>query len=97
MIVKQKIVIEHQGKTLFKGKVMNMPIKHGHIIDKSIELFDDDDPCIIHTSYVIQHFTTILLELFEHNKVSVLQADQHAQALDFIDVPSLEGLVITLK
>ncbi len=95
--MKQKIIIEQQGKTLFKGKVMNMPIKKSHIIEKSVELFDDDDPCIIHTSYVIQHFATELIDLFTEKSVSTLQAEQHKKTLDFIDVPSLEGVVITLK
>ncbi|TVP94727.1 MAG: hypothetical protein EA374_05810 [Acholeplasmatales bacterium] len=95
--MKQKIIIEQHGKTLFKGKVMNMPIKQAYIIAKSVELFDDDDPCIIHISYVIQHFVTVLLELFEKADVTVIEAKQHAKTLDFLDVKSLDGLVITLK
>ena len=93
--MKKKIIIASKDDVLFKGKMMNMPIKKSAIIDKSIELFDDDDPCIIHTSYVIKHFVDDLLKLL--NTTSPLDVKDHKETLSFLDFPALDDLTITLK
>jgi hypothetical protein len=44
------------GKEIYKGKIENMPIKEDYILNESINLFMDDDPCIIHRSLIIKKF-----------------------------------------
>lgn len=93
--MKKKIIIESSDGVVFKGKMMNMPIKKSSIIEKSIELFDDDDPCIIHTSYVIKHFADDLSKLFDE-KTSI-QAKDYPSVLSFLDVDDLNDITISLK
>lgn len=42
------------GKVIFQGKLASLPLKEEKIIDKSIELFNDGDPCIIHKTYAMK-------------------------------------------
>ncbi len=81
----KKIQVEHLGKTIFKGNVMNMPVKKSAIVDKSIDLFDDDDPCIIHTSYVVKHFAEALGKTLERYD-GTIQLEDHPDIQAFLDL-----------
>ena len=87
-------MIDNELGTLFKGKMMNMPIKKSAIIEKSIDLFDDDDPCIIHTSYVIKHFADQLLTLFNTLNTSSIEASKYQEELHFLDVDFNQSITI---
>ncbi len=50
----RRISIVINGNEIYLGKIENLPIKEEVIIRESIELFGDDDPCIIHRSYIIK-------------------------------------------
>lgn len=50
---KTVIVRDEQKRILFSGKVTSLPLKEEVILAKSKELFCDDDPCIIHKSYIM--------------------------------------------
>lgn len=91
--MKQKIVIARGNEELFNKKIQNIPLKQEYIIKRSIELFDDEDPCIIHQSYVIKDYVDQVLELLKDT--SVIEMKDHAlfQALDF---DQIEDLTITL-
>ena len=95
--MKKKIIIESNDRIIFKGKKMNMPIRKDAIIEKSIELFDDDDPCIIHTSYVIKHFADDLIKLFEKEDTDELNAEPYKEQLHFLELDSLKNVKIKMK
>ncbi len=92
--MKQKILIESNGKKLYKGNIMNIPVKKSYIIDKSIELFDDDDPCIIHTSFVVKHYAEDLINLFDDENTDTLQGKDYEEALDFLDIEDIDAITI---
>lgn len=92
--MKQKILIESNGKKLYKGNIMNIPVKKSYIIDKSIELFDDDDPCIIHTSFVVKHYAEDLINIFNNENTDTLHGKDYKQSLDFLDVDNLHAITI---
>jgi hypothetical protein len=48
------VKITKKGTTIYEGNILDIPIKEDAIIKKSIEVFGDDDPCIIHQSFVIK-------------------------------------------
>lgn len=93
--MKTKIFIERDGKTLFKGKILTMPVRESAIVEKSIELFDDNEPCIIHQSFVIKHYADEMLSLFEQNEI--IDAEEYKEALFFLDFESLTGITIRKK
>ena len=95
--MKKKILIKKQDTIVFKGKMMNIPFKQSAIVQKSIDLFDDDDPCIIHTSYVIKHFVDDLLKLFDLSQTDTLYAKEYAEKLYFLDFENIDDLTIILK
>jgi len=95
--MKQFITIIKNEKILYEGRISDIPIKEKYIISKSVELFDDDDPCIIHQSYVIKEYVDQLLSVFKCIKKSEIEVKNHLDELSFLDFMELDKLVINLK
>ena len=95
--MKQFITIIKNEKILYEGRISDIPIKEKYIISKSVELFDDDDPCIIHQSYVIKEYVDQLLSVFKCVKKSEIEVKNHLDELSFLDFMELDKLVINLK
>lgn len=93
---KNKVRIVRNEKELFNGKFIDLPIKEKYIIDKSIELFDDEDPCIIHQSYVIKEFADQLFTLFKINESNTILGIEHTEELAFLDYTDIQELVFEL-
>ncbi len=92
--MKKTIVIERNGERLYKGKMQNMPVKSEAIDEKSIELFNDEDPCIIHQSYCMKEFASHLESLFTSEGSDTLNAENFKEELAFLDVDSLDNVII---
>ena len=88
--MKQFITIIKNEKILYEGRISDIPIKEKFIISKSVELFDDDDPCIIHQSYVIKEYVDQLLSVFKCMKKSEIAVKNHLEELSFLDFMELE-------
>lgn len=93
--MKQKLLITKNDKIIFDGELMNIPIKEDVLIKRSIELFDDEDPCIIHQSYIAKEFSQALLELFGVNKV--IQGENYTDELYFLDFTEIDQLTFRLE
>lgn len=90
--MKERVVVKREDYTLYDGNILNLPLKDEYITKLSIEIFDDDDPCIIHQSYVIKEMVSKLLELFKTQGKSLLKAsdfEKEFSVVDFTDVSSL--------
>ena len=94
--MKEKVIIKRIEEVLFKGKILNIPVKEKSIIKRSIEIFGDEDPCVIHMSFVVKEFVTDLLDLFEENETTSLKAVDYLEKLDFIDLEDLSTVTIEL-
>jgi hypothetical protein len=84
--MKQRVKLHNETSVLFEGRISDVPIKPDAIVEKSIELFGDDDPCVIHQSYVIKSYADQLLERFQHDKTHQIHLSKHGD-LAFLDVP----------
>ena len=93
--MKTKIIIETDKDVLFKGRILNMPVKYSAIIDRSIELFDDENPCIIHQSFVIKEFAEELISLFGSN--STINGKDFKESLHFLNVEDIMSIRIHKK
>jgi len=82
---------------MFHDDIMSIPIKDSFLTEKSIELFNDDDPCIIHKSYIIKEYTDAILELFKTNQTTTIYAKDYLPFLSNIDFMETELLIIELK
>ncbi len=94
--MRHKIIVKSHDNVIYKGKMVNMPVKETAIKEKSVELFEDDDPCIIHQSYVMKHFAQTLASLFEQKNTKTLRLDDVEDELDFLDFEG-DNITITLK
>lgn len=57
MLLKNEVALTLSDKTvLFKGKITLLPIIDELLIQKSIEIFGDAEPCFIHKSAVMKVF-----------------------------------------
>lgn len=61
--MKKIIFIDKNGNEIMNVPVIEMPIHEKIIIEKSIELFNDDEPCIIHKTFAIR---AIMFEICEY-------------------------------
>lgn len=93
--MKQRILVKKADNILFDGKLINIPIKESCIVEKSIELFDDDDPCIIHKSYIAKEYASTILDLLNSQKTLFVKA--HLDTLAFLDFDDLDTLTLELK
>lgn len=83
----KKIIVKLADKVLYNGNILDIPIKKELIVAKSIEIFADDDPCIIHKSYVIKEFVDEFLQAlkpFEHES----EVEVNKLNLEFLEFPS---------
>ncbi len=93
--MKQKIIIKDGNSIIFHGRIADMPIQEKAIIQKSIELFDDDDPCIIHQSYVIKEYVDIVLQLLKQEQP--LDVQKHIDKLQFLALDNPQNCTISLE
>lgn len=92
--MKRKIIVLRNNEEIYKGKALNLPIKEEFIIKKSIELFDDEEPCIIHQSYIIKEYVNMFLDLFESEKE--MNGNEQAVNLFFLDFEKIEDLTFKI-
>ena len=96
--MKLKIIITNQNKDIiFKGNPLNLPIKYLDIKKKSVELFDDEEPCIIHQSYAIQKLVDGFLNQFKGVEVNELSFNELNESYSFIDIENIKDMYITIK
>ncbi|HEY9063085.1 MAG TPA: hypothetical protein VIO64_21700 [Pseudobacteroides sp.] len=55
--------ISENGRTELQCRLNSLPLKEEKIIEKSRELFNDPEPCIIHRSFAIKK---VLMEIGEY-------------------------------
>ncbi|MFA7055272.1 MAG: hypothetical protein WC134_01965 [Acholeplasmataceae bacterium] len=79
MKIKKIIIKDELGKVLFKGPLLNLTFKKDAIKRTCIELFNDDDPCIIHESYAIQKLSDDIERSLLSTNQKTFQIDQKFQ------------------
>lgn len=86
--MKQRLIIESgDGQVLFSGNPLDVPVKKTAVVEKSIEIFGDDDPCIIHKSYVIKEFVEELLEVLKNEPKQSIVFRAIKDQMTFLDLP----------
>ncbi|MFA9379038.1 MAG: hypothetical protein ACERKZ_20180 [Lachnotalea sp.] len=63
----KEISISYNGQLIYIGKIENLPIKENVVIEQSILQFGDDEPCIIHRSYIIKKILINFIEEINHH------------------------------
>lgn len=96
--MKLKIIISNQNKeVLFQGNPVNLPIRYDDIKKKSVELFDDEEPCIIHQSYAIQKIVDGFLKQFKGVDVNEMKISDLNVDCGFIEIENVSDMYLTIK
>ncbi|MGS0973045.1 MAG: hypothetical protein ACVCEJ_07420 [Candidatus Izemoplasmataceae bacterium] len=91
-----KVRITKNGHVIYEGNILDIPIKEDAIIKKSIEVFGDEDPCIIHQSFVIKEYTNQLLDHLKETPDHCLEKEKLKEKIDFIDFTDIDKICIEL-
>jgi hypothetical protein len=87
--MKRYVFKDINGINIADFSPLQLPIKSDVIINKSIELFNDKEPCIIHRTYVIKklmlEIDTLIEELY--GKDSMMIKIDKGILWDYIDIP----------
>lgn len=94
--MKEQIVIKRGSEVLYTGTAINIPIKEENIIERSIEIFGDEDPCVIHQSYVVKELVTDLLDVFDSNHTILLKGSDYLDQLSFINFKNLATITVEI-
>lgn len=94
---KKTIIVSRNNSVLFDGRLIELPVKDSFITQRSIELFDDDDPCIIHKSYVLKDYSDKIITLFKDNNTNILKGAEFLDEFSVIDFTDIEELLFELK
>ncbi len=94
--MKERVIVRRGDYVLYDGNILNLPLKDKFIIELSIVIFDDDDPCIIHQSYVIKELVSKLLELFNSQEKKLLHAIDFKEEFNVVDFSDISSLTFEL-
>jgi len=91
------IITNEKNDIIYQGKPYDLPIHYEEIKKKSIELFDDDEPCIIHQSYATQKLIDGFLKQFQGVDVHEVKFKDIKEDYSFIKLDHIEDLYLTIK
>lgn len=94
--MKEKVIVRRDSDILFNGRILDIPIKENAVIQKSIEVFNDDDPCIIHQSYVIKELVSDILEIFKKADSKFISGKTFVSELSFLNFDDITTISIEL-
>lgn len=69
-------IIQGNGKVVYQGVISDLPIREDYIIEKSIELFNEKEPCIIYRTHIMKKFYIKLYEALNSLKSSEIACSQ---------------------
>ncbi len=96
--MKLTLIIKNQDDhVIFKGKPITLPMTKTAVVAKSIELFGDDDPCVIHQSYAIQKIMDAFLARLPGPPFNDMPFKDIESDLSFIDLPTIETCLLTIE
>jgi len=94
--MKERVIVKRDDYILYDGNILDLPLKDRYITELSIKIFDDDDPCIIHQSYVIKELVSKLLNLFESQNKNLLNAVDYMDEFDVVDFSDVSALTFEI-
>lgn len=72
MKIKRIVIKDLNGKRLYKGSLIGLHYKKEAIVSKCLELFNDENPCIIHESYAIESLSEVVEQILLNEKTKSL-------------------------
>lgn len=91
------MIFDASNTVLFKGNPINLPVKEDDIKRVSIAMFRDENPCIIHQSYAVQHLIEGMLQHFGRTSQSRIPLSSHMEHVSFLKFDHLDQLYLSLE
>ncbi len=89
----QVSIFNSRDELLFSGELHSVPIKEAVIITKSIEFFDDHNPCYIHRGAVtIRLLGEIEAYLKRHTEKNFIVDRHSVSVVDYIDIDGIHRM-----
>lgn len=95
--MKYVISIKKNTDVIFEGHPLDLPIKQDKLIEKSIAVFDDKNPCIIHQTYVIETFVDALISKYKKQLNTDIQLSKDIQEIEFIDIENIDSCILQIR
>ncbi len=91
----QVSIFNNNNELLFNGDLHSIPIKESVIISKSIEFFNDHNPCYIHRGAVtVRLLSEIEAYLKTHGDKSLIYDGNTGSVVDYIDMDGIHRMEI---
>ena len=98
MKIKRIIIKDLDGKRLYKGSLIGLHYKKEAIASKCLELFNDENPCIIHESYAIESLSEVAEQLLINEKTKrIIISEVLKEKLKDIDLEDYTGMTLELE
>lgn len=95
--MKYIISVKKNDKILYEGHPLDLPVKKDKLIEKSTEMFDDRNPCIIHQTYVIESFIDALISRFKKHLNQDIHMSKDIKEIEFIDIDNIDSCIIQIR
>lgn len=88
----QVSVFSCNNELLFNGELHSLPIKESVIISKSIEFFNDSNPCYIHRGAVTVRLLSEIEDFLKMNGDKVIYESCVGSVIDYIDMDGIHRM-----
>ncbi len=79
-------IIQYDGTIIYKGVLSELPLREDYIVDMSIELFNEKEPCIIYRTHIMKKFFLNFYETINNIKYSDIPCIQLEKYFICIDL-----------
>lgn len=87
------ITLYADGQEIYKGLLSEIPLKENMILSKSIQFFDDPEPCHIHRRAVRVRLTEEILSECVRDRIS----PPGPELLACADVPQIDAYLLSMQ
>lgn len=82
-------ILDERGGTIYQGAITELPLRESYILEKSMELFHEPEPCIIYRTHIAKGFHLELYDMLNRGE----QDEMVEQLLCIVDLNIGEGPV----
>lgn len=82
------LLLNVDGEVIKNYKIQDLPFKEEEIIRKSIELFSDPEPSIIHKTYVMKKMMFEIEDYLNKEKINYVSKSRDKFIFDYLELPN---------
>jgi len=79
-------IVKNNGKVVFEGPLSDLPLKEDYIISKSIELYNEKEPCIIYRTHIMKKFYLALYDCLNQSEGHSCKCEDIKDMLNAVDL-----------